>query len=235
MVATTLLSVVGGAHAFTITIDDFNDFVDTGTQSANVVDPVSVTVQDAGLAGVIGGSRELLVEVAGTFPLLVIGGVLPEGILDYMSIGTGRVRVTYDRDGAGLGTLLARCNDAIEVAYIFADDPAQGIGSGPVQVILTLTGGASVSVAQVVTGSEGVLSYPMSAFAGVNLQNLSAISLELDGTDSDSADLALDSIDAVGCEAPAVPSPSVGPVALTVSVVMLAGLGLLALRRRAGR
>lgn len=219
------------ASAFTVTIDDFSEFDETGTLNVNFVDPTLLTALDTGLSGVLGGSRHLLVESTGDSPLLVIGGVLPSGVLDYMSIGTGRVRVTYDRNGAGLGALLARCNDSIEIAYLNADEASQGIGTGATEVILTLTGGASVSVPQVVSAEQGILSYPMSAFAGVNLQSLTSISLELDGRDSDSADLAIDSIEAIGCEPPPVPSPSVGPVALAFSVLMLAGLGLFALRR----
>jgi len=49
------------------------------------------------------------------------------------------------------------------------------------------------------------LSFPLSEFAGVNVPNLSKIAMTVDGTASDSADLAIDFLRAVGCETPPAP------------------------------
>ena len=231
LVALSAVTVTGRVLAYDLIIDTFDDFVNTGTQLTNFFDPTLLTASDTGLSGVIGGSRDLLVESTGDFPFLLFAGVLPSGVLDYMSLGTGRVRVTYTRGLAGIGAAIA-CAESIEVVYLNADDAAQGIETGATEVILTLTGGISVSVEQLVSQTAGVLSYPLSAFAGVDLQNLTSISLELDGRDSEDADLAIDSIYAVGCEPPLTPSPSLGPLPLTLSVLILVGLGLLGLRRR---
>lgn len=215
--------------AYDVTIDTFGAFVNTGAIDSNFGVPNSAS--DTGLVGVLGGSRDLLVQTD-PLQLLVTSGVKLPGILDYMSIGTGFSEVTYTGGTAGLGASIA-CAEAVEVVYFNADDAAQGLeGGGAVLIALTLTGGASVTQSQAVTGAAATLSFPLADFAGVDLQNLTSIALRIDGSNSDSADLAVDSIQAVGCEAPPAPAPSMGMVPLALSTLMLVGLGMLGMKRR---
>lgn len=216
--------------AYDVTIDTFDSFVNTGAIDSNFGVPNSAS--DTGLVGVLGGSRDLLVQTSDAFQLLVTAGVKPIGILDYMSIGTGFAEVTYTGGTAGLGASIA-CAEAIEVAYFNADDAAQGLeGGGAALITLTLTGGASVTQSQAVAAAAAILSFPLADFAGVDLQNLTSIALRIDGTNSDAADLAIDSIQAVGCEAPPAPAPSMAMAPLAFGTLMLVGLGVLGLKRR---
>jgi hypothetical protein len=136
--------------------------------------------------------------------------------------------VTYDGDGAGIRNAIA-CAEAIEVTFQDADDAAQGVGTGAVQIALALDG---VAVSQPINADSGVLSFPLADYVGPDLTNLAMIEVTIDGTASDSADLALVNIAAVGCEPPEVPSPAMGPGPLALGTLILTGLGLLGVARR---
>ncbi len=224
-----LALTAGSSLAYDVTIDDFNDFVNTGQLTSFFGVPESAS--DTDLPGVLGGSRDLLVQADAT--AVLIAGVIPSGILDYMSIGTGLARVTYTGGVSGIGLALA-CAEAVEVVYLNADDPAQGIDpqTGPALITLELIGGVSASVSETVDSPAGVLSFPLAAFAGVDLQNLTSISLTIDGTNSNAADLAIDSITAVGCETPPSPAPTMGAGGMGLSVLLLVGLARIAVARR---
>lgn len=218
--------VAGSALAYDLVIDTFDDAVNTTVLTSNV--GVPLTADDTGLAGVLGGSRSIFVEGV----LSVQAGVIESaGIFDYMSIGTGFAEATYDADGSGFGNAIA-CAQEIEIAYQLADASAQGEGTGQAEITVALTGGATVAVSRPITATAGTLSYPIADFAGVDLTNLTEIAMTVDGTASDSADLAVDSIRAVGCDVLPSPSPAMGPAALGFGSLVLAGLGLLGVARR---
>ncbi len=216
----------GNSLAYEVVIDDFDAAVNTSPPLLSLAGS-AVMATDTGLAGVLGGSRALLVQ--GTAPLAIIteSGVIGSGLFDYMSNGTGFSRATYDGGGAGLGASIS-CAEAIQIVYQDADDSSQGVGTDPVQIVLSVNG---VPTSQPITAPAGILSFPLAAYA-VDLTNVSALQLEIDGRLSIDADLAIDSITAVGCEPPQVPSPAMGAGPLAVGAVMLAGLGLLGVARR---
>jgi hypothetical protein len=87
-------------------------------------------------------------------------------------------------------------------------------------------------MSQPVNAAAGVLSFALEDFVGPDVTNLSMIEVTIDGTTSDSADLALVNIAAVGCEPPEVPSPAMGPGPLALGTLILTGLGLLGVARR---
>ncbi len=217
----------GTSMAYDVQIDDFANAVNTTTlTSIGPADPQNAA--DANVSGVLGGSRALYVEAIAPLPILTQAGVIAGGLFDYMSFGTGIATVTYDAGGLGFGNAIA-CAEAIEVSYQDADLPAQGVGTGPALIEVALDG---VPAALPVTAASGTLSFPIAGFVGPDLENLGMIELSVDGAGSDSADLAISNIAAVGCEPPEVPSPAMGAGPLAFGALLLAGLGLLGVARR---
>lgn len=228
IVGWSLVVWAGTSLAYDVTIDSFNFFVNTGPISSSFNIPM--TASDTGLPGVLGGSRDLLAHAGVAQPLVTVG-VKDPGLLDYMSltVSSGFAEVSYTGDTAGLGRAIA-CAEAIEVSYLNADAAAQGaeLGVDAALITLTLTGGVTVAASQSITAESGILTFSLADFAGVDLENLDSIALRIDGQ---SADLALDSIEAIGCEAPPSPAPAIGAASTAFSVIMLAGFGLLGLKR----
>jgi cysteine-rich repeat protein len=163
-------------------IDDFSD------AGANTVSPPgqsrstvgSTTVTDAGLTGVIGGSRTLTVSassVGGGLPE-VRAGVMPMAqVLDYSStvLVNGAVSLLYDNNGVGLAADVSS-GDGIQFNVI-AD-----VSSLPYTVTLTLDDGVnSQSSAQniVVSGLQPV-QFLYTAFPMVDLSSLFSIEISFD-------------------------------------------------------
>ncbi len=227
---TLIVGIVGSllawpALAYDVVIDTF----DTATNTTDLQSFFGVPDSglDVGLTDVLGGSRAVAV-LSGAVSPLVESGVIPGGQLDYMSIGTGTATITYDGEGGGFRNALA-CAQAIEVDYLEADSSAQGMGTGPLVMVVALNG---IEVARAIDAPSGTLVYPITEFAGVDLLNLATIVLEFDGSGSDSADLRIDTIRAVGCEASPSPSPAMSPIALGFGSLLLVGLGWLGVARR---
>lgn len=218
-------SLASPALAYDVVIDTFDSATNTTSLQSFFGSPANGS--DSGLPDVLGGSRELMVNGGAASPL-VEAGVIPGGLFNYMSNGTGSALVEYDGEGRGFGNQLA-CAQALELDYLEADDAAQGIGTGPLQVQLTLDG---IEAVRVITSASGTLVFPIEEFVGVDLQSLGQISFLVSGFVSDSADLSIDTIRAVGCEAPPSPSPAMGPIALGLGSLVLVGLGWLGVARR---
>ncbi len=226
LVAALVAFSSGSAVAYEVLIDHFDAAVNTSPPLLSVAGAPQ-TATDTGLAGVLGGSRALLVQGVAPVPIITESGVIAAGLFDYMSNGTGFSRATYDGGGAGLGAAIS-CAEAIEIVYQDADQASQGIGTAPVQIVVTVNG---VPTSQPITAAAGILSFPLAAYA-VDLMNVSSVQFEIDGRLSVDADLAVHSVTAVGCEPPETPSPAMGAGPLAVGALMLAGLGLVGVARR---
>ncbi len=162
-------------------IDDFSDAIGTieppGVQQNSVG---STTVLDTGLSGVMGGSREMTVEmtVAGGGSPLVKSGVVPFAqILDYSSsvAADGLVTIYYDANGVGLNADLS-LSDGIELSLL-TDSSAL-----PYTVELTLSDG-TITESDVFNGAMvglQLVSFDFANFPTVDLANLESIEVEID-------------------------------------------------------
>jgi len=235
LVVCLLVAVVGPAGAIDVPIDTFEAATNTVVTSAVFfgMGPNPADAGDTGLPGVIGGSRAITVFSADFF---VAAGVIPaDGVFDYMSIGTGFAATTYDGGGGPQLTRAMSCSEALEIDYQNADAPA--IAGVTISIVLS-DGNSMVSapVERPLVGPAGTLSYPLSDFSGVDLDNIVEVAITINGDDpaqeSMSPDLALSEIRAVNCNLTDTPAPAMGAVALAMATVMLVGLGYLGFRRR---
>jgi len=229
------LTWIGSAEAIDVQIDSFEAATNTVVTSVFFfgIGPNPAEESDTGLPGVIGGSRAITVFSADFF---LEAGVIPtSGVFDYMSIGTGFAAMAYDGGGGPQLMRAMSCSEAIEIDYQDADAPAiSGVTIG-----IVLTDGNSVAsapVLQPLVGPAGTLSFPLSDFSGVDLDNIVEVGITINGDDpapaSESPDLALSEIRAVNCNVTDTPAPAMGAIALTMATVMLVGLGYLGFRRR---
>lgn len=175
------LALAEAAGAQTI-IDDFSDAglntVSPPGQARNTIGTTTVT--DAGLTGVIGGSRTLIVTataIAGGSPE-VRAGVIPSAqVLDYSStvLANGLVTLSYDANGAGLGADLS-LGDGIRFTVV-AD-----LSSLPYDVTVTISDGTitNSSTQTIPVGGLQNLQFLYGAFPTVNLSSVFSIAITFD-------------------------------------------------------
>lgn len=174
-------TVASSAGAQTI-IDDFGD------AGANTVSPPgqarsslgTTTATDSGLAGVIGGSRTLIVTataIGGGSPEVRAGVIPGAQVLDYSStvLANGLVTLRYDANGVGLGVDLA-AGDGIQFGVV-AD-----LSSLPYGVTLTISDGTITesSTQTIPVGGLQNLQFLYTAFPTVNLASVFSIAVTFD-------------------------------------------------------
>lgn len=163
-------------------IDDFSD------AAANTISPPgqarttlgTTTATDAGLSGVIGGSRTLTLtatSIGGGSPE-VRSGVIPGAqVLDYSStvLVDGLVTLTYDANGVGLGADLST-GDGIQLSVV-AD-----LSSLPYDVTVTISDGTITesSTQTVAIGGVQLLQFLYASFPTVNLASVFSIAVSFD-------------------------------------------------------
>ncbi len=211
------------ASAFDVAIDDYSSAVNT----VQVTVPLGMTSDetDSGLA-VLGGSRQVIVESPGSIG--TEGGVDLGGgeVLRIMSFGpgAGSVRAIYDGDGAGLGNAIGCATD------FSIDFTADEVDQATVVVEIEDGGGGVASVSQVVPVGAGTLSYLAADFAGVDLTDIASVAVVLDGI-AGANDFTADAFRATCPDVPA-PAPALSNGMVALALMMLSGLGFLAIRRR---
>lgn len=176
------LAAAGGPAGAQTVIDDFSD------AAANTVSPPgqvrntvgTTTVTDAGLSGVIGGSRTLTLTataIAGGSPE-VRAGVMPVAqVFDYSStvLANGVVTLTYDANGVGLGADLS-LGDGIQFSVV-AD-----VSSLPYDVTVTISDGTiteSSTQTVLISGLQN-LQFLYASFPTVNLTSVFSVAITFD-------------------------------------------------------
>ncbi len=192
VVFVSVVAVGPAIHAAEELVDDFTSASNTAfisnTQVAQSAVFCCTTATDSGLAGVLGGVRQLTVEVTANgapgFLFLTAGADVVTGKLAYAADPSvdGRVELLYDAGGAGLNAdLIFATGVRVEIAN--AD-----LASPPFTVTATLTDGASNTAtdSQVVNLPGGPISvdFPFAVFPGVNPRDLFSIRIEVDPQDS---------------------------------------------------
>ncbi len=222
-----------------VVIDDFSSAVNTiEIEDFFGVPPFVEFAKDTDLPGVVGGTRLLTVE---SFETSVKAGVAAGGLLMYSSVGRGSARLDYPGpDAGGLGGSQGlqgalSCAESIEVDYLNANDAARGVGTGNIQIVLGLLGPPLYQLGPLpIESGAGTLSFPLSDIPNADdfVKDVFTAIVIIDGSNSDSASLAISEVRAV-CPIPAVPSPALAPGLLYGTVALLAALGALAIKRRA--
>ena len=160
-------------------IDDFSD------AGSNTVSPPgqarttlgTTTVTDAGLTGVIGGSRSLTITataIGGGSPE-VRAGVMPGAqVLDYSStvLANGLMTLLYDANGVGLGADLS-LGDGIQFSIV-AD-----ASSTPYDVTVTISDGSITESSTQTVPVSGLqnLQFLYTAFPTVNLASVFSVAI----------------------------------------------------------
>ena len=219
------LLIATGAHAASITIDDF----DTGP---SFVDSTTPGPTNFAAAGAIGGSRTM--EILGyptdadptsdgtTLEVAVPPG--EAGMSENVFTPGGRSRITWDADGAGLGAVDLTDSGA-ENAINFE---IVAIDVGSVDIKLTVEslahGTASITSSTLGVGSETILYTDFAGYSSDIFKNVDSISMEI--TALTSTDLRMDLLETTSVM---VPVPSAAYMGLT----MLGSLGIVnRIRRR---
>lgn len=194
-----------------------------GGQGVSISNGIVGTSQDdvrTGLAGVLGGSREIFLQLQAIYDPANFSSANVNGptSTDQFALANGPnvdslLRLIWDANGGGLNTnlssdyqfsLLQAFND-IPVAYTIT--------------MQTFGGGSSTQTVSAGANFNGNVVFPFSGFTGgANLADIDRISLAIEGARS--VDVRFDAL-------ATVPEPA------TAGLVLLGGLGLLVRRRRA--
>jgi len=179
----TLAGTVHGA----MLIDDFNSPI--GGQSVGIIDGVVGQHADLalnGLAGVLGGSRDLYVEIQHTYnsPVANQCGAAANGITstDFLTYFNDAnvdsvCKVTWDGNGSGLNTNLAA--ETSFLLFTTFNDSAVAYTI----TLSTIGGGTSTQTINEGAGFSGDVSFPMASFAGTaSLADVDSITLAIEGT-----------------------------------------------------
>ena len=224
-----VLSVVamGTASGLDILVDDF----DQATNTVEVVlGPGGVSDTTDSSILVIGGSRRVIVEDFGLPSFGTEGGVdLSTESLRIMQLGgagggDGRVTAIYDGDGNGLRNAVS-CPTTIEVGY-----SSDEVEVGSVSVTIEDGTGASATSTLPVPFGIGVLSFPISDFAAVDLRDVAVLELALD-MDVPANDFAVQFLQ-VSCPNVPAPAPATSFAHLAVALCLLSLCGFVGISKR---
>ncbi len=232
LLAVSLVMIAGNSvSAQTVTVID--DFSEPAPESAmpdlQVVGagPTSDSVIQAGLGSVLGGSRELILELDLTNPLLVFAAaqldIEPEDVLNFMSIGGATASIRYSDE---LDADFSCVGGAIGIRFVFSDTTASGT------LTLRLNGAETSSQPLPDFDTAARILFPLSDFAGTDLSNVTSMTLSAEFVDS--SDFAISAI-RLNCPTPPSPAPALGSFALPFAGVLLSGIGGIALARRRRR
>jgi hypothetical protein len=187
---------------------------------------------DTGLAEVLGGIRNMTVEMTGQTDVgldVVAAGVAPAyrlAVYDSSAGADGLVTFSYDAGGVGLHANLSSAQ-GLSVSMSDAD-----LAAVPYDVTVTLIDGSlnSVSSTQTITSAGGprAVRFPFADFPGVNISDLASIAVTIDP--SIAGDLRLGRIQTFGLR---VPAPLLSPSALVAALAVLLLLARRGISRRA--
>ena len=171
-------------------IDNFDTATDTafvsGTRVAATNIGVPETMEDMGLADVVGGTRELTVSVQGNlapgslFATAGIDSLQSLFILSDDPLVDGRVVVKYDGNGAGLNRGLSFAQ-GLRVDVANADDPCVEMGGTEITMTLADDNHVSASSTKTLTQSGGptAVDFPFSDFASVDDTRLFSVEVDV--------------------------------------------------------
>ena len=211
-------------------IDDFSNPVPPRVFTINLTDP-DPTLLESSDAGILGGERDVLVDVVGTPQLTSITGLLGDGQFVFNSILPGTMAVLQydgiDLDGVGPALTNSEGLGGIDLtaygsAFYLDLLSIDGGISNTTGVEIRVHGPASASVfADVIPDSAGSYRFtaPFSSFSDASvLSDVTSIEMEINPAGVPNVDFVLNEF--------AVPEPT------TLLVLGLGGLGLLRKRRQ---
>jgi len=250
------------AFAAEETIDDFSSATNTafisGAQVQDAtVDLTGTTATDNGLAGVLGGSRQLTVELESSmFFQPVTAGV---------NVGAGLLQYSEDAGADGKATLFygnipKGLDFAQGINVVVNADASAATGYSLTLILQDSQGSTAVTQNSTQTGMGIPFSFSFSSFPTINPSDLVSIAIVVDGggsqdlqlevaatfgtppretlefcqdgmdNDNDGLIDCLDS-DCLAADPCGAPAPALSPLGLGMSVLMLLGAGLLAMVR----